>query len=128
MNKEITTCMNCLYFEAVEDERGFVQLGLCKINAPDLRGFPRMRPQDGCGQGRLNENRVLENEQTNYEILNNEDYQEPSPYIRVSEILQPEQEAILNEMYKNEQEEANESDIDIINKILGEDEDSQKKT
>ena len=128
MNKEITTCMNCLYFEAVEDERGFVQLGLCKINAPDLRGFPRMRPQDGCGQGRLNENRVLENEQTNYEILNNEDYQEPSPYIRVSEILQPEQEAILNEMYKNEQEEVNESDIDIINKILGEDEDSQKKT
>jgi len=115
MNKEITTCMNCLYFEAVEDERGFVQLGLCKINAPDLRGFPRMRPQDGCGQGRLNENRVLENEQTNYEILNSEDYQEPQPYIRVNEILP-------------EQEEVNESDIDIINKILGEDEDSQKKT
>jgi len=121
MNKEITTCMNCLYFEPVEDERGFVQLGLCKINAPDIRGFPRQKPTDGCGQGRLDENRVLENEQTNYEVLDNEDYQEPSPYIRVNEIL-PEQSE------QEEQEEVTESDMDIINKILGEDEESQKKT
>jgi len=124
MNKEITTCLNCLYFDPVEDERGFVQIGLCKINAPDLRGFPRMRPQDGCGEGRLDENKIIENEQ-NYEVLNNEDYQEPSPYIRVNEMLneQPEHE---------EQEEVTESDIDIINKILGEEPDpeveSQKKT
>ena len=126
-NKEITTCMHCLYFDAIEDEKGFVQLGLCKINAPDIRGFPRMRPQDGCGEGRLDENRILPEETiTNYEILNSEEYQEPEPYIRVNEIL-PEQEAILNEMYKNESEEITEEDQEIINKILGE-EDSQKKT
>jgi len=127
MNKELVTCMNCLYFEPVEDERGFVQLGLCKINAPDIRGFPRQKPTQGCGQGRLDENRVLENKETNYEILNSEEYQEPSPHIRVNEML-PEQEAILNEMYKTETEETSEVDIDMLNKILGEDEESQKKT
>jgi len=116
-NKEITNCLNCLYFDPVEDERGFVSIGLCKINAPDIRGFPRMRPQDGCGEGRLDENRIM-SEPSEYEILNNQEYQEPDPYIRTNEIL--------DEMFPQK------TDDEVVSEILGqeseqEDEDELEK-
>jgi hypothetical protein len=88
-----------------------------------------MYPNQTCGDHRLNENKILPDEETemniDYEVVKDdeeEEYVEPVPYIRREGILpKMEKEEILDDLFKKK------SDEEIVNEILGQEPDPKEE-
>jgi len=117
-NKELVMCANCIYFEPIEDNRGFIQIGLCRRNAPTIAGFPRQEPDDECGEGKVDENRTqaegdIQPELRIDECINND------PYFKDCEIL-----SIYEDV--KDTPETPKTDEEILKEMLGQTESKKK--
>ena len=107
-NRNRLKCFNCIFFEGKEDATGFIQVGRCIRNAPTIRGFPIMLPNQYCGEHRLDENKFVIQEteiEPDYQYVEDvedvEEYVEPEPYIRkgVLPMIDTEREKFIDEMF-----------------------------
>lgn len=56
-------CRSCVFYVPKARGDGRIttsehEIGRCRRNAPTMRGFPAVFPQDWCGEHRIDENRI----------------------------------------------------------------------
>jgi len=50
-------CRTCMYY--VPKEGPGPEIGRCRRNAPTMKGYPAVFPDDWCGEHKLDENKLL---------------------------------------------------------------------
>jgi len=56
-------CKTCMWFVPKVDVEDIINLGRCRRHAPSMNGFPVVFVNDWCGDHRLDENKILLDEQ-----------------------------------------------------------------
>jgi len=125
-NRNKLRCFNCVFFEGKEDATGFIQVGRCIRNAPTIRGFPIMLPNQFCGEHRLDENKFVIQEteiESEYQYVEEDEdvseYVEPEPYIKKGILpeIDNDRERIIDEMFNSGMERVIEVEAEKEKKI-----------